>query len=113
MCGLSTCEPQYGSSTHTSRAQTLNPIERDFCIDNLLVQIHVISVMIRWTGPAPWEVEFPLLGVAAGVRAARAARHGTRPHGVLARREREFFIDNLLVRIHFIIVMIRWTGPAP
>jgi len=26
---------------------------------------------------------------------------------------RHFFIDNLLVRIHFIIVMIRWTGPAP
>ena len=23
------------------------------------------------------------------------------------------FIDNLLVRIHFIIVMIRWTGLAP
>ena len=28
-------------------------------------------------------------------------------------REREFFIGNLLVRIHFIIVMIRWTGLAP
>jgi len=28
-------------------------------------------------------------------------------------REREFFVDNLLVRIHFIIVMIRWTGVAP
>ena len=27
--------------------------------------------------------------------------------------EREFFIDNLLIRIHFIIVMIRWTGLAP
>jgi len=27
--------------------------------------------------------------------------------------EREFFIDNLLVRNHFIIVMIRWTGLAP
>ena len=27
--------------------------------------------------------------------------------------EREFFIDILLVRIHFIIVMIRWTGLAP
>jgi len=27
--------------------------------------------------------------------------------------EIEFFIDNLLVRIHFIIVMIRWTGLAP
>ena len=25
-------------------------------------------------------------------------------------REREFFIDDLLVRVHFIIVMIRWTG---
>ena len=28
-------------------------------------------------------------------------------------REREFFIDNLLVRIHFIIVMVGWTGLAP
>ena len=28
-------------------------------------------------------------------------------------RERQFFIDNRLVRIHFIIVMIRWTGLAP
>jgi len=27
--------------------------------------------------------------------------------------EREFFIDNLVVRIHFIIVMIGWTGLAP
>ena len=28
-------------------------------------------------------------------------------------RQREFFVDNLLVRIHFIIVIIRWTGLAP
>ena len=28
------------------------------------------------------------------------------------KRESSFF-DNLLVRIHFIIVMIRWTGLAP
>ena len=28
-------------------------------------------------------------------------------------REREFFIDNLLVRIHFIIEIIWWTGLAP
>ena len=27
--------------------------------------------------------------------------------------EREFFIDNLLDRIHFIIVMVWWTGLAP
>ena len=32
-------------------------------------------------------------------------------HSTLA--EREFFIDNLLVGIHFIIVMIRWTDIAP
>ena len=30
-----------------------------------------------------------------------------------AQREREFFIDNLLVRVHFIIEMIWWTGLAP
>jgi len=28
-------------------------------------------------------------------------------------REREFFIDNLLVRIYYIIVMIMWTGLTP
>jgi len=27
--------------------------------------------------------------------------------------ESHFFIDNLLVRIHFIIVITRWTGLAP
>ena len=31
----------------------------------------------------------------------------------IMRQEREFFIDNLLVRTHFVIVMIRWTGLAP
>ena len=30
-----------------------------------------------------------------------------------AQREGTFFIDNLLVRIHFIIVMLGWTGLAP
>jgi len=33
--------------------------ERGFFIDNLLVRIHCIIVMIRWTGLAPWEFEFP------------------------------------------------------
>jgi hypothetical protein len=28
-------------------------------------------------------------------------------------RERKFFIGNLLVRIHFMNVIIRWTGLAP
>jgi len=31
-------------------------------IDNLLVRIHFIIVMVRWTGLAPWEFEFPFLG---------------------------------------------------
>jgi len=33
--------------------------EKDFFIDNLLVRIHVIIVMIRWTGLAPREFELP------------------------------------------------------
>ena len=33
--------------------------EREFVIDNLLVRIHFIIVMIRWTGLASWEFEFP------------------------------------------------------
>ena len=36
--------------------------EREFFIDNLLVRIHSIIVMIRWTGLAPWEFEFPFPG---------------------------------------------------
>ena len=36
--------------------------EREFFIDNLLVRIQFITVMIRWTGLAPWEFEFPLPG---------------------------------------------------
>jgi len=34
------------------------------------------------------------------------------PLALPERLDREFFIDNLLVRIHFIIVMIRWAGLA-
>jgi len=37
--------------------------EREFFIDNLLVRMHfIIIVMIRWTGLAPWEFEFPFPG---------------------------------------------------
>jgi len=36
--------------------------EREFFIDNLLVRIHVIIEMIRWTGLAPWEFESPFPG---------------------------------------------------
>ena len=36
--------------------------EREFLIDNPLVRIHFIIVMIRWTGLAPWQFEFPFPG---------------------------------------------------
>jgi len=36
--------------------------QREFVIDNLLVRIHFIIVMIRWTGLAPWVFEFPFPG---------------------------------------------------
>ena len=36
--------------------------ERVFFIDSLLVRIHSIIVMIRWTGLVPWEFEFPFPG---------------------------------------------------
>ena len=38
------------------------PAEREFFIDNLLVRIHLIIVMIRWTGLPPWEFESPFPG---------------------------------------------------
>ena len=39
-----------------------NLTEREFFIVNLLVRIHFIIEMIRWTGLAPWEFEFPFSG---------------------------------------------------
>jgi len=36
--------------------------QREFFIENLLVRIHFIIEMIRWTGLAPWEFEFPFPG---------------------------------------------------
>jgi len=36
--------------------------EREFFIGNLLVRIHFIIAMMRWTGLEPWEFEFPYPG---------------------------------------------------
>ena len=38
---------------------------------------------------------------------------GVTERGCWGGEEREFFIDNLRVRIHFIIVILQWTGLAP
>jgi hypothetical protein len=40
----------------------LEHLEREFCIDNLLVRIHSIIEMIWWTGLAPREFELFVLG---------------------------------------------------
>ena len=40
----------------------MQAVEREFFIANLLVRIHFIIEMIRWTGLAPWEFEFPFPG---------------------------------------------------
>ena len=37
-------------------------LERELFIDNLLVRTHFIIAMIRRTGLAPWEFEFPFPG---------------------------------------------------
>ena len=39
--------------------QTPDPPERYLFIDNLLLRIRILIEMIRWTGLAPWEFEFP------------------------------------------------------
>ena len=44
------------------RARMQQDREREFIIDNLLVRIHLIIVMIWWTGFAPREFEFPFPG---------------------------------------------------
>jgi len=41
-----------------SLLQAQVPPPRERVLDNLLVRVHFIFVMIRWTGLAPWEVEF-------------------------------------------------------
>ena len=47
---------------YLSFAHRAEEVQREFFIDNLLVRIHLIIVMIRWTGLAPWESEFPFPG---------------------------------------------------
>ena len=86
----------------------------EFFIDNLLVRIHFIVVMIRWTGLAPRELEFPFPGSLTSTFLVAARQPPPHRHPRRAAAGQEFFIiDNLLVRIHFIIVMIRWSGLAP
>jgi hypothetical protein len=56
----------------------------------------------------PLPIERPLL---PALLSSQARTHDRRNLSVDIKRE--FFIDNLLVQIHFIIVMIWWNGLAP
>ena len=62
----SSAPPRRGGSPSCWRRQrVLHPspcLLESFFIDNLLVRIHFIIVMIRWTGLAPWELELPFPG---------------------------------------------------
>jgi len=78
-----------------------------------------IISMMKWIRASRLSIKNSLSlyreGVAGvGMLRRRRLQDGPRPRVEnLVTREREFFIDNLLVRIHFIIVMIRWTGLKP
>ena len=52
---------QFWSGKETDVTELTGP-EREFFIDSLLVRVHFSIVMIRWTGLAPWESEFPFPG---------------------------------------------------
>ena len=62
----------YGEK-HIIKVRQTRQREREFFIDKLLVRIHLIIVMIRWTGLAPWEFEFPLPGSLASTFLTRLA----------------------------------------
>ena len=49
-------------TSEVHRAESKLKVEREMFIDNLLVRIHFIIVVMRWTGPAPWELEFTFPG---------------------------------------------------
>ena len=61
--------------------------EKEFFIDNLLVRIYFIIVMIRWTGLAPWEFEFPFPGSRSPTTTAQQARN-VHHHHYTKRRKR-------------------------
>jgi len=54
--------PDLAGPSHSSSASATAASGGEFFIDNLLVRVHFTIVMIRWTGLAPGEVEFPFPG---------------------------------------------------
>ena len=50
------------TSNQARHTISLSPAARESSVDNVLVRINLIIEMIRWTGLAPWEFEFPFPG---------------------------------------------------
>jgi len=72
----------------------------------------VVLLLLLYSLYRSWKVLEPGGGLV--FEAHRLVYHsggGPRKHSTP--RRGQFFIDNLLVRTHYIIVMIKWTGLAP
>ena len=52
---LKLSDPNVNEPTSTDSVHPPEAAEKDFFIDNLLVRIHYIIEMMKWTGLAPWE----------------------------------------------------------
>ena len=72
--------------------------------------IGVLGFGFQVPGPGLHDSVFRFRVLGFGFRFSGFGKWDKRP---VRQREREFFIDNLLVRTHFIIEMIWWTGLAP
>ena len=62
--------------------------EREFCIDNLLVRIHFIIRMVKWTGLAPWEFEFLFPGSLTSIFLKKSNKQGEEEEGDEEEEER-------------------------
>ena len=66
---------KFASGEHSAFGRRVPAQRERVLFDNLLVRIHFIIVMIRWTGLAPRELEFPFPGsLASTFRQARGRR---------------------------------------
>jgi hypothetical protein len=105
------------------------PVKRLYVKRLSLSQVALLPVLMAWPAltvnmarskaqhPSPYTLHpTPCTGVmleGVGCREWRSMRSASAAPLPAPPAEREFFIDYLLVRVHFIIEMIWWTGLAP
>ena len=94
MCGKST--PPLSGGRPGGPNDAILP-RREFIV-NLLVRIHVIIVMIWWTGLAPWELKFSFPG---GLTSAFLVCHARpRTFHISNARKKKCFAECEPVRVH-------------